>query len=100
MRWPNDTRLAEEVQEIDLFLGGHDHDYKLMEVKVFIWLFPELYIYFCFVHLYICVTLKNIYILQLFLFCPLVILSTQISLTSKYLQGLDYLEFLSQILVF
>lgn len=27
MRWPNDTRLAEEVDEIDIILGGHDHDY-------------------------------------------------------------------------
>ena len=32
MRWPNDTRLAEEVDEIDLFLGGHDHDYNKMQV--------------------------------------------------------------------
>ena len=28
MRWPNDERLAAEVDEIDLFLGGHDHDYN------------------------------------------------------------------------
>ena len=27
MRWNNDTLLAENVPEIDLFLGGHDHDY-------------------------------------------------------------------------
>ncbi len=27
MRWNNDTLLAEKVPEIDLFLGGHDHDY-------------------------------------------------------------------------
>ena len=28
MRWHNDRRLAREVPEIDLILGGHDHDYK------------------------------------------------------------------------
>lgn len=28
MRTPNDTRLAEEVPEIDLVLGGHDHVYE------------------------------------------------------------------------
>ena len=27
MRWPNDTRLAEQVPDIDLILGGHDHDF-------------------------------------------------------------------------
>jgi len=27
MRWNNDRNLAEQVPEIDLFLGGHDHDY-------------------------------------------------------------------------
>ena len=32
MRWPNDIRLAEQVEEIDLFLGGHDHDYGKKEV--------------------------------------------------------------------
>ncbi|KAA0200128.1 Trifunctional nucleotide phosphoesterase protein YfkN [Fasciolopsis buskii] len=26
MRWPNDIRLATEVPEIDLVLGGHDHN--------------------------------------------------------------------------
>ncbi|CAG2163538.1 unnamed protein product [Oppiella nova] len=31
MRTPNDCRLAENVDEIDLILGGHDHDY---EVKI------------------------------------------------------------------
>lgn len=33
MRWPNDRRLAECVEEIDLILGGHDHDYGLEEVN-------------------------------------------------------------------
>ena len=32
MRWPNDNRLAEEVDEIDLILGGHDHDYTVKQV--------------------------------------------------------------------
>lgn len=26
MRWPSDERLAREVPDIDLVLGGHDHD--------------------------------------------------------------------------
>ncbi len=30
MRWHNDTILAEKVPEIDLFLGGHDHDYGMI----------------------------------------------------------------------
>ncbi|XP_029639791.1 5'-nucleotidase isoform X1 [Octopus sinensis] len=33
MRWPNDERLAEEAEHIDLILGGHDHDYGLKEVN-------------------------------------------------------------------
>ena len=28
MRWHNDRRLAKEVPEIHLILGGHDHDYQ------------------------------------------------------------------------
>ena len=28
MRTPNDVRLAEEVPDIDLILGGHDHVYE------------------------------------------------------------------------
>ncbi len=29
MRMPNDLKLAKEVPEFDLVLGGHDHDYKV-----------------------------------------------------------------------
>ncbi len=32
MRWPNDIRLAENVQDIDLLLGGHDHDFIIKQV--------------------------------------------------------------------
>ena len=36
MRWPNDIRLAENVEEIDLILGGHDHDlgYRLINNRM------------------------------------------------------------------
>ncbi|RNA30440.1 trifunctional nucleotide phosphoesterase -like [Brachionus plicatilis] len=33
MRWVNDTILAENVPEIDLFLGGHDHDYVVKQIN-------------------------------------------------------------------
>jgi len=33
MRWPNDIRLAENVSEIDLILGGHDHDFTVKTVR-------------------------------------------------------------------
>lgn len=33
MRTPNDTRLAENVDEIDLILGGHDHVYEVKQVN-------------------------------------------------------------------
>jgi len=33
MRWPNDTRLAENVADIDLILGGHDHDFIVRKVR-------------------------------------------------------------------
>lgn len=33
MRWPNDRRLAHEVEGIDLILGGHDHDYGVEQVN-------------------------------------------------------------------
>lgn len=32
MRTPNDCRLAENVDEIDLILGGHDHVYEIKKV--------------------------------------------------------------------
>ena len=32
MRTPNDIRLAENVEEIDIILGGHDHVYEKLEV--------------------------------------------------------------------
>lgn len=34
MRTPNDVRLAEEVDEIDLILGGHDHVYEKKMVRL------------------------------------------------------------------
>lgn len=33
MRTPNDCRLAENVDQIDLILGGHDHDYEVKKVN-------------------------------------------------------------------
>ena len=33
MRTPNDVKLAEEVDEIDLILGGHDHVYEKKMVR-------------------------------------------------------------------
>lgn len=35
MRTPNDIRLAENVDEIDLILGGHDHVYEILKVRLF-----------------------------------------------------------------
>ena len=32
MRTPNDIRLAENVPEVDLILGGHDHVYEKRKV--------------------------------------------------------------------
>ena len=34
MRWPNDIRLAKNVSEIDLILGGHDHEFTVKNVCV------------------------------------------------------------------
>jgi 5'-nucleotidase len=31
MRVPNDMKLAREVAEIDLVLGGHDHHYEVSQ---------------------------------------------------------------------
>jgi len=33
MRMPNDIKLAENVDEIDLILGGHDHNYDIREIN-------------------------------------------------------------------
>ncbi|XP_069950309.1 mannosylglucosyl-3-phosphoglycerate phosphatase isoform X3 [Cherax quadricarinatus] len=33
MRTPNDIRLAENVEEIDLILGGHDHVYEVLKIN-------------------------------------------------------------------
>lgn len=33
MRMPNDVRLAEEVPELHLVLGGHDHHYEQRKVS-------------------------------------------------------------------
>ena len=33
MRTPNDIRLAENVEDIDLILGGHDHVYEKQKVR-------------------------------------------------------------------
>ena len=33
MRTPNDMRLADNVDEIDLILGGHDHVYEINKVS-------------------------------------------------------------------
>ena len=32
MRWPNDTQLANSDNNIDLYLGEHDHDYIVKKV--------------------------------------------------------------------
>ena len=34
MRIPNDVRLAKEVQELDLVLGGHDHHYEKRQASL------------------------------------------------------------------
>jgi len=34
MRTPNDRKLAENVDEIDLVLGGHDHCYEVFKVRM------------------------------------------------------------------
>lgn len=32
MRWNNDTVVAAQVAQVDLFLGGHDHDYSAKQI--------------------------------------------------------------------
>ena len=34
MRMPNDTRLAELGDGIDIILGGHDHHYEVKKVRM------------------------------------------------------------------
>ena len=41
MRWSNDQVLAENVPEIDIFLGGHDHDYVVENVIKMILIFSH-----------------------------------------------------------
>lgn len=36
MRTPNDCRLAANVDEVDLILGGHDHVYEVKKVSVLV----------------------------------------------------------------
>jgi hypothetical protein len=38
MRVPNDKLLLEQVEEIDLVLGGHDHHYYTEQVGCFVFL--------------------------------------------------------------
>ncbi|CAL4059581.1 unnamed protein product, partial [Meganyctiphanes norvegica] len=33
LRRPNDVRLMENAPDVDLFLGGHDHDYEIIEIN-------------------------------------------------------------------
>lgn len=33
MRWPNNVRLAECVDEVDLILAGHDHFYRCEKIN-------------------------------------------------------------------
>lgn len=32
MRWSNDIKVAQKVPEIDLILGGHDHEFEIKKV--------------------------------------------------------------------
>ncbi len=49
MRTPNDVRLANEVAEIDLILGGHDHVYEKKQVSMVAWPLGNQLIYLPFV---------------------------------------------------
>jgi hypothetical protein len=42
MRTPNDKKLAEGVEDIDLILGGHDHVFEICNVSLFIFIFTIL----------------------------------------------------------
>lgn len=33
MRTPNDVKLAEQCEEIDLILGGHDHVFEVIQIN-------------------------------------------------------------------
>ncbi|CAF0939692.1 unnamed protein product [Brachionus calyciflorus] len=33
MRWANDSILAQNLPEVDIFLGGHDHDYIVQQIN-------------------------------------------------------------------
>jgi 2',3'-cyclic-nucleotide 2'-phosphodiesterase (5'-nucleotidase family) len=46
MRTPNDVRLAENVAEIDLILGGHDHVYEKKKVGLFFFCFFFFFFFF------------------------------------------------------
>lgn len=47
MRTPNDCRLAANVDEIDLILGGHDHVYEVKKVSSFLCPFSLVVFSFC-----------------------------------------------------
>ena len=35
MRWENDEKLAKRIKsDVDLILGGHDHDYEIRRVII------------------------------------------------------------------
>lgn len=39
MRTKNDRKLAESDTQVDLILGGHDHDYDVIQVKTYFYNF-------------------------------------------------------------
>ena len=38
MRWNNDVKIAQKVPEIDIVLGGHDHDFEIRKVIIIFFL--------------------------------------------------------------